>query len=117
MKKIIFSVVAVGLTVISCKKQETHQKPSWWVHLTHQGVKSNYKEEFDIKVFTTYDSINTPSHVLVKNGKEYPTSHANLHPLFDSLARPKEDVKVVTTLQGYKNDTLRTIANWDKFSK
>lgn len=117
MKKIIFSVITVGLTVISCKQQETHKNPSWWVHLTHQGVKSNYKEEFDIKVFTTYDSINTPSHVLVKNGKKYPTSHANLQALFDSLARPKKDVKVVTTLEGYKNDTLRTQSTSYKFSK
>jgi len=117
MKEIIFSVIAVGLTVISCKQNVAHQKPNWWVHLTHNGVKSDYKEEFDIKVFTTYDSTNVPSHVLVKNGKKYITNHENLKFLFDSLARPKENVKVVTALQGYKNDTLRTIANWDKFSK
>lgn len=115
----MFSVIAVGVMAISCKNHEVHQEqqnPNWWVHFTHQGVKSNYREEFDIKVFTTYDSNNTPSHVLVKNGKEYPTSHANLKHLFDSLARPTQDVKVVSTLQGFKNDTLRTIVTWDKFS-
>lgn len=126
MKKLlIFSGITIGVMGISLllikqkKVEEKDVKPNWETTISHQGIGSDYIENFDIKVYSVHHPDSALStHVLTKKGKEYHVQgHKALKQKYEELLTPQKNEKVLTVVKGYLGGELERVDTIRKFAK